>query len=144
MVNDVETIQRTVNDLSKTETPFMILFFLVMVFVIYMAIKVMKYVSSVSDGNIEQIANMNKNMAKQREDHYKMIMEDRIHFEQREKQMFLNLEKNTKQLTGIAMTLKEVQSNFSSLENKVMKNFDYLEYEIENLKERIIKKSQGK
>ncbi len=105
-----------------------------------MSVKVMGYVRSVSDSHKEQITAMNDNMKEQREDHYKMIAEDRLRSDNRERELFVNLEKNTQQLEGIATTLKEVQFNFTSLENKVTQNFDYLEKEIESVKEKVSKK----
>lgn len=139
---DFSTYNDVINGITQGDKPFMTLFCIIMIFVIFMSIKVMGYVRSVSDSHKEQMTAMTENMKEQRIDHYKMVAEDRVRSDNREKELFINLEKNTQQLEGIATTLKEVQFNFTSLENKVTQNFEYLEDEIENLKERVIKKDQ--
>lgn len=140
---DVKSYSDIIHGITTGDSPFMTLFIIIMLFVIFMSVKVMAYVRSVSDSHNVQIQSMNENMREQREDHYKMVAEERIRSDNREKELFANLEKNTQQLEGIATTLKEVQFNFTSLENKVTQNFDYLEKEIENVKEKITKKDQG-
>lgn len=144
MTSDIKAIEQAVSNLSQTETPFMILFFLIMIFVIFMSIKVMKYVSGVSDSHNKQITTMTANMKEQREEHFKMVIEERNRSDRRESELFKNLEKNTKQLEGIAGTLEKVQSNYVSLENKLTTNFNYLEYEIETLKEKITEKTKSR
>ncbi|MFE4029309.1 hypothetical protein ACFX4N_24465 [Priestia sp. YIM B13551] len=139
---DFSTYNDVINGITQGDKPFMTLFCIIMIFVIFMSIKVMGYVRSVSDSHKEQMTAMTENMKEQRIDHYKMVAEDRIRSDNREKELFINLEKNTQQLEGIATTLKEVQFNFTSLESKVTHNFNYLEGEIENLKERVTQKNQ--
>lgn len=133
-------LERVFISITEGDKPFMALFAIIMIFVIVMSMKVMGYVRSVSDSHKEQIASMNSNMKEQREDHYKMVAEDRVRSDKRENELFINLEKNTQQLEGIATTLKEVQFNFTSLENKVTQNFDYLEKEIESVKIKVSNK----
>ena len=133
----VSLFQSVLKSLTEGDAPFMTLFFIIMVFVIYMAIKILKYFSTSSDNHNTQLTAMSINMAQQREEHYKMVAEERIRSDIREKELFTNLQKNTEQLEGIATTLKEVQFNFSSLENKVEQNFQYLETEIDSLKDKI-------
>lgn len=134
---EIGIVERIFVSITEGDKPFMALFLIIMLFVIFMSTKVMGYVRSVSDSHKEQISAMNANMKEQREDHYKMVAEDRVRSDNRERELFVNLEKNTQQLEGIATTLKEVQFNFTSLENKVTQNFEYLEREIENVKETI-------
>ncbi|ANE86640.1 MULTISPECIES: hypothetical protein [Bacillus] len=138
--DEIGIIEKIFVSITEGDKPFMVLFAIIMLFVIFMSIKVMGYVRSVSDSHKEQITSMNENMKEQREDHYKMIAEDRLRSDNRERELFVNLEKNTQQLKGIATTLKEVQFNFTSLENKVTQNFDYLEKEIESVKIKVSKK----
>ncbi|MGM2632467.1 hypothetical protein [Bacillus cereus group sp. Bce040] len=138
--NEIGIVEKILTSITEGDKPFMVLFAIIMLFVIFMSVKVMGYVRSVSDSHKEQITAMNDNMKEQREDHYKMIAEDRLRSDNRERELFVNLEKNTQQLEGIATTLKEVQFNFTSLENKVTQNFDYLEKEIESVKETVSKK----
>ncbi|MEK1828897.1 hypothetical protein AAAC51_07050 [Priestia megaterium] len=138
--SDVKTYNEVLTGITQGDKPFMALFCIIMVFLIIMSVKVMGYVRSVSDSHKEQMSSMTENMKEQRQEHYKMVAEDRIRSDNREKELFTNLEKNTEQLEGIATTLKEVQFNFTSLENKVTYNFEYLEGEIENLKERVTTK----
>ncbi|ARO21363.1 hypothetical protein PDK03_06545 [Bacillus cereus group sp. TH204-1LC] len=138
--NEIGIVEKILTSITEGDKPFMVLFAIIMLFVIFMSVKVMGYVRSVSDSHKEQITAMNDNMKEQREDHYKMIAEDRLRSDNRERELFVNLEKNTQQLEGIATTLKEVQFNFTSLENKVTQNFDYLEKEIESVKEKVSKK----
>lgn len=138
--NEIGIVEKILTSITEGDKPFMVLFAIIMLFVIFMSVKVMGYVRSVSDSHKEQITAMNDNMKEQREDHYKMIAEDRLRSDNRERELFVNLEKNTQQLEGIATTLKEVQFNFTSLENKVTQNFDYLEKEIESVKIKVSKK----
>ncbi|MFF2342682.1 hypothetical protein [Bacillus mycoides] len=118
----------------------MALLCVIIIFVIFMSVKVMGYVRSVSDSHKEQVSSLTKNMKEERGIHYKLLVEERKRSDRRERELFINLEKNTEQLEGIATTLKKVQFSYASLENKVMKNFEYLESEIENVKMQVTKK----
>ncbi|MES9681729.1 hypothetical protein ABWK22_02190 [Gottfriedia acidiceleris] len=138
--DQIGIVEKIINGITEGDKPFMLLFCIIMIFVIFMSVKVMGYVRSVSDSHKDQIAAMNENMKEQREDHYKMVAEDRLRSDNRERELFVNLERNTQQLEGIATTLKEVQFNFTSLENKVTQNFDYLEKEIESVKIKVSNK----
>jgi len=140
---DLNSAHKIINGITEGDKPFMTLFCIIMLFVIFMSVKVMGYVRSVSDSHENQMTAMTEHMKEQREDHYRMVAEDRLRSDNRERELFTNLEKNTQQLEGIATTLKEVQFNFTSLETKVTQNFDYLEREIENVKETITKKDRG-
>ncbi|MED1511805.1 hypothetical protein [Bacillus proteolyticus] len=112
----------------------------IMIFVIFMSVKVMGYVRSISDSHKEQVSSLTKNMKEERGIHYKLLVEERKRSDRRERELFINLEKNTEQLEGIATTLKKVQFSYANLENKVMQNFEYLESEIENVKMQVTKK----
>lgn len=138
--DDVKTYQDFIDNLTHGDKPFMALFCIIMLFVIFMAVKVMGYVRSVSDSHKEQLTSMNKNMKEERDNHFKLLTDERKRSDKRERELFSNLERNTQQLEGIASTLKEVQFNFTSLENKVTQNFEYLENEIESVKMTVNKK----
>lgn len=138
-------VERIFVRLLEGDRPFMGLFILVMFFMIFLGIKAMGYVKTLSEGHKEelvslttnhkeQITYMNENFAQQRQEHYQQIMEDRSRADRREDSLFINMEKNTEQLTDIAGTLKEVQFNFANLERQVTENFDFLSGEIENVK----------
>jgi lipopolysaccharide export LptBFGC system permease protein LptF len=116
---EIGIFERIFVSITEGDKPFMALFAVIMFFVIIMTFKVMGYVRSVSDSHKEQITAMNTNMKEQREDHYKMVAEDRIRSDKRENELFINLEKNTQQLEGIA---------------------DYLEKEIESVKVKVSQK----
>ncbi|MBJ8007944.1 MULTISPECIES: hypothetical protein [Bacillus cereus group] len=118
----------------------MALLCVIMIFVIFMSVKVMGYVRSVSDSHKVQVSSLTKNIKEERGIHYKLLVEERKRSDRRERELFINLEKNTEQLEGIATTLKKVQFSYASLENKVMQNFEYLESEIKNVKMQVIKK----
>ncbi|MEH6936054.1 hypothetical protein V7038_28620 [Bacillus sp. JJ783] len=119
----------------------MALLCVIMIFVIFMSVKVMGYVRSVSNSHKEQVSSLTKNIKEERGIHYKLLVEERKRSDRRERELFINLEKNTEQLEGIATTLKKVQFSYASLENKVMQNFEYLESEIENVKMQVTKKA---
>ncbi|MDA1785906.1 hypothetical protein PDL07_24920 [Bacillus cereus] len=98
------------------------------------------YVRSVSDSHKEQVSSLTKNIKDERGIHYKLLVEERKRSDRRERELFINLEKNTEQLEGITTILKKVQFSYASLENKIMQNFKYLESEIENVKMQVTKK----
>ena len=130
-------LETLLHNMVEGDSPFMILFCVFLLFTCMAAIRLMAYVKSVSEGHQTQIETMNRNMREQREENYKVAAEERRRSDKREEILFSNMAKNTEQLEGIATTLKEVQFNFTSLENKVTENFHYLSSEIDNVKTQV-------
>lgn len=141
----IGTVEKLFIHITEGDKPFMGLFLIIMCFMIYMALKAMGYVRSLSESHKDEIFSinnnhkeqlnfMNDNMVTQRQEAYQLMMEERSRSDRREDTLFINMAKNTEQLAGIATTLKEVQFNFASLESQVTENFDFLSNEIENVK----------
>lgn len=133
---EMSTMQDIVSGLMKGDKPFMALFCLLMMFLIYMATKVMTYVMDVKNSHDSQVKLLTQNIREQRKDYTNMIAEERSRSDKREKELFRNLDKNTEQLQNIADTLKEVQFKITSVEHKVAENYDFLVAEINNMKKR--------
>lgn len=145
-------VERIFVRLLEGDRPFMGLFIIIMFFMIFIAIKAMGYVRSLSEGHKEEITAlgqnhkeqltfMNESFTQQRKEHYEQLTEDRARAEKREDSLFVNMDRNTEQLTDIASTLKEVQFNFANLEKQVTENFDFLSSEIENVKSHVTVKT---
>ena len=63
----------------------MALLCVIMVFVIFMSVKVMGYVRSVSDSHKEQVSSLTKNIKEERGIHYKLLVEERKRSDRRER-----------------------------------------------------------
>lgn len=142
---NAESVDSIIRNFVESESQITFLFLLLLVAAIIIAIKIMKYVSKINDNNSEHVANLHENIAemnkdryRQREDNMEQRTEDRHRFDRRERELLTNLKRNTAQLEGIADTLKDVQVSYSSLETKVSNNFDRIETEIQSLKDKVI------
>lgn len=132
-----EIVETLLTVFTESETPFAVLVFLGFIFFAFMAFKLMKHSQEMNQKRDDLVI-------EQRNSFEKMFAEDRIRFDIRESKLLDNLKENTTQLQSIAETLKEVQLNYSSLEEKVTKNFSLIEYEIEYLKGKVDQKIEQK
>ena len=135
-----EQLESTVSLVTQSDNPFMVLFVFCFVGMICLIIWLARYFGKLNSQNQEILKKNDERMEEQRLSHRKEMAENNRSFELREKNLLKNLQDNTDQLREISNTLKEVQFNFTSLENKVTENFHYLNNEISNVKSQISNK----
>lgn len=139
-----EQLESTVSMVTKSEDPFMVLFTLSFICGVALIIWMARFFNKLNTQNQETIKQNDKRMEEQRLAHREEMAENNRRSERREKNLLKNLQDNTDQLREISNTLKEVQFNFTSLENKVTENFHYLNNEISNVKSQISSKTDHK
>lgn len=143
MISDELTvIDSVLNSFSKSESPFMLLVIILIIFLFFLANKFMTHIREESENrdrqserHREQIESFNQSLREIREDNVKLFIEERLYTKEREAQLLKHLDKNTEQIGYIAETLKEVQTSFYTLDAKVENNFRTLKNEINEIKE---------